>query len=83
MKRLDNGMQLDFSGCVLNVSSEQRAAVEEILKACGCFGQWIIAGHSPVAFGRDDLEGSEVSEWLLKINQEDVAKIQAALDKVN
>lgn len=83
MKRLDNGQRIDFSGGAANVSAEQRAKVEEILKECGCSGQWIAASHSPVAFGSDDRESSEVSEWLLQVNQEDVAKVQAALDKVS
>lgn len=83
MKRLDNGMRVDFSGNVASVSSEQKAKVEEILKECGCSGQWSVGGRTPVTLGRDDLEGLGVYEWILQINQEDVAKIQAALDKVN
>lgn len=81
MKRLDNGMRIDFSGGVANVSVEQRSKVEHILKECGCSGQWSVGGRWPVPLGRDDLEG-EVSEWLLQVNLEDVVKVQDALDKI-
>ena len=81
MKRQDNGMRIEFTGQFASVSDEQKEKVEAILQSCACDAEWLTGAHEPTAY--DDFSSRHsgvVSEWILKVKEEDVERVQAALD---
>lgn len=64
------------------VSASQRPKVEDMLKVCGCFGDWspAVGGVHPYTDTNGDL--GEIAVWSVWLANCDPTIIQSALDKL-
>jgi len=80
MNRQDNGLRVEFIGKGALISPEQKKSVEAILQSCACEGEWNLLEDSVAGSDKPHSSIFVTSEWSLTINEEDVERVQAALD---